>query len=183
MARRILTHRGPNETLAQPVQDIAELRLVPTADVDDRQGVYVEDENKLYFYDSASVLAELSPYVIPPTAGVGNWIQEGYLASGSPSDLYRRKWYQEQVIVPADAKEIPADSELIINELDVQGTLTVNGTLLMYDESAKHSPYSWPNVIPAEIDTVLPVDEQLIVYQAFTVNGKFDVYGTLYLIP
>jgi hypothetical protein len=182
MSQRILTHRGPNETLAQPVQDIAELRLVPTADVDDKQGVYVEDENSLYFYDYTSVLAESLPDIVPPTGGPGRWIRHGYGAGGAPADLYRLRFSQEKLIATATTQVIPAGTELIIKTLDVQGTLDVLGELVMLPEH-QCPVYGWPNTVPATVDDVIPEGTQHIVFRDFTVNGKIDVRGDLYLIP
>jgi hypothetical protein len=183
MGQRIITHRGPNETLAQPVQDIAELRLAPTADVDDKQGIYVEDENSLYFYDYTSVLAESLPDIVIPTGGPGRWIRHGYGAGGAPSDLYRLRWSQEQVIEVGDDVVIADETELIISDLDVQGTLDVQGDLIIQSGRVPGPVYGWPNTVPAEVDDVIASGTQHIVFRSFTVDGHIDVQGDLYLIP
>jgi hypothetical protein len=183
MGQRILTHRGPNETLAQPVQDIDELRLVPTGDASNAQGVYVEDERSLYFYDYASVLAESLPDIVPPTGGPGRWVRHGYGAGGSTSDLYRLRWSQEQVIPEGEEVSIPAETELLISELDVQGSLDVLGTVILHSGRVPGPAYGWPNIVPAEVDDVIAADTQHIVVRSFTVNGRLDVQGDLYLLP
>jgi hypothetical protein len=79
MGQRIITHRGPNETLFPGgVASIAELKLLSTADVDDRVGVYVAQQAALYFYDYGSALVEHLPTIVEPAAGVGRWKRHGY---------------------------------------------------------------------------------------------------------
>ena len=183
MGQRILTHRGPNETLAQPVQDITALRLVPTSNVDNAQGVYVEDERSLYFYDYGSVLAESLPDVVPPTGGLGRWLRHGYGAEDSSSDLYRLRWSQEQVIASGEDVVVPEATELLISELDVQGTLSVGGTVIIYSGRTPSPAYGWPNTVPAEVDDAIAANTQHLVVRSFTVDGRLDVQGDLYILP
>jgi len=185
MGQRIITHRGPNETLAPALQDLTELALYSTADTDDKQGVYVEDENSLYFYDLQSALAESLPDIVAPTGGVGRWIRHGYLAGGSPSELYRRKWWQPQVLDTGDDVVIEEDNELIISTLDVDdGTFTVDGQLIIYSNGTGtwRSRFSQPMYIGPDEGHAIPRGDHLLVVGEFTVDGSLDVRGDLFFL-
>lgn len=183
MSTRILTHRSPTEALQDAVQSIEELRLAPISDIDDKQGVYVEDETSLYFYDYDSELAESLPDVIEPTAGVGRWVRHGYLSAGT-SGIYRRKWWQEGLITAGDIITIEAGSELIIQTLDVEGELDVAGTLILYDEGAGKWRTRWaqPTLVEVEEVVLLPEGQQLVVHEEFEVKGELEVAGQLIVL-
>ncbi len=179
---RIITHRGPFEMLAQGVQDIDELRLAPTADVDDKQGIYVEDERSLYFFEHGSVEAESLPDVVAPTAGDGRWVRHGHGAGGTPSELYRPMWQQPQVVESGDAVTIEADHELIIETIVVDGDLDVQGTLMSPGDNRYRPTFSQPMTIPADTGESIPPGDQLIVSNTLTVDGHLDVRGDLLFI-
>ena len=186
MASRTLTQRAANSSLQAGVQTIGELRLAATSSIDDKQGVYVEDENSLYFYDYDSSAPESLPDIVHPTAGIGRWVRHGHLAGGGNDDLYRRKWWQqEEVIEGGDTVTLPEDTELIIQTLVVDGDIDVQGDLIAYDDDAakKYRPmWAQPTTVAETVDDVLPAGSQLVIAGQFTVDGDLDVQGDLVLL-
>lgn len=184
MSQTFIHHRHPESTLENAVADITELRLVGVTDVDDRQGLYVEDERSLYFYDYDSVVVESLPDIVVPTAGTGRWIRHGYGSGGSPSDLFRLKWQQPQIIESGDSAVIEADNELIIGTLDVEGDLDVQGELIAYSDGQKdfRPRFSQPMTIAADEGYAIPTSDQLIVANNLTVDGSLDVRGDLIFV-
>ena len=74
MGRRFNLRRRPEETLKQPVATVAELRLTPVGDVDDKSLIFCEETEKLYAYDLESVAVDDGSTVIQPAAGAGAWL-------------------------------------------------------------------------------------------------------------
>lgn len=184
MSQNFITRRSPESTLEPAVADIDELKLVGCTDIDDRQGVYVEDERSLYFYDYDSVLAESLPDIVEPTAGAGRWIRHGYGAGGSPSDLFRLKWEQPNVIGAGMSVLIEADNELILSKLDIEddGEIDIQGDLVLLEDAAYRPRFSQPMTIAADEGYAIPEGDQLIVAGNLAIDGHLDVRGDLIFI-
>lgn len=87
MSRRIIGVRRGNsvqERIQNPVQDIAELRLIPTTDVVDKAIIVVEDLGAIYRFDYSGAGVDDGSTIIEPTSGPGRWffVAGGIVASG-----------------------------------------------------------------------------------------------------
>jgi hypothetical protein len=111
MSRRIIGVRRGNsvhERIQRPVQDIGELRLVPTTDVVDKAVIIVEDSGGFYRYDYTGTGTDDSSNIIEPTVGPGRWfLMNGIISSPAGKDTERYRYslplvYGNQTIVDLD---------------------------------------------------------------------------------
>lgn len=79
-----------HERIQQPVQDLAELRLRPTNDVQDKAVIFVEDEETFFYFDFQGVGVDDGVDIIEPTAGPGRWFRNagGGGGGGGGPDTY-----------------------------------------------------------------------------------------------
>jgi hypothetical protein len=109
------------------------------------------------------------------------------LKTGLDRGGFRLKWSQEETYAVSDTGAIEAGEELLMEQITADGDLVVDGTLTVL--SSKKDPTLWrrrwsqeKTVAASEID-VLPADAQLIVLDAFVVDGDLDVQGDLFILP
>lgn len=186
MSRRIVTRRkgGFSDAILLPLETLDDLRDVPATDIVNHSLVLVGDPGTLFRYDPTSILADDDATVIAPSVGSGRWIMTASTGAGTV-DYWRRLWWQDQEIPLGQTVTLEAGTELLINELDVQGTLDVMGTLIFIEDTTDDWRKKWsqPTTIPAGYSDVLPSGSQLIIYDTLTIDGTFDVQGDLYFLP
>lgn len=161
MGRRFITHRRPQETLLNPVQDIAELRLVAVSDVDDKSLILVEDTGTIFRYDYDSSAADNGTTIIEPTAGVGRFI-DTTSAGASPTD--HNTLTSLQGGTAGEYYHLTADEHTMVETGHADGGFRLK--------------WSQEQIYAAGDTGEIGTDEELIITE-ITIDGSLTVDGTL----